>query len=113
MSGNLARRTLDNGGRGLISKGRETLAMSSARAMRYRKTGLAEQDNGKADLLLKLADECDRRLLCTAVWLSARPYRKTEQPPQVGDVRAGLGGIRSTTALETRSGCSGFGTTSA
>ena len=55
--------------------------MSHARAMRYRKLALAEADKGNADLLLKLADECDRGLLCTAEWLAARPYRHTEQPP--------------------------------
>src|SRR4029077_6231965 len=47
------------------------------------------QAKGKADLLLKLADECDRGLLFTAEWLSARPYRKIEHSPQ-GDVKAGF-----------------------
>jgi hypothetical protein len=49
--------------------------MTSTRAMRYRTLALAEEDRAKADLLLKLADECDRGLLCTADWLSARPYK--------------------------------------
>ena len=48
--------------------------MSNTRATRYRRLALAEEDRSKADLLLKLADECDRGLLCTAEWLSARPY---------------------------------------
>jgi hypothetical protein len=34
--------------------------MSSARAVRYRKLALASGDQANADLLLKLADECDR-----------------------------------------------------
>jgi hypothetical protein len=50
--------------------------MSSARAIRYRRLALAEQDKAIADLLLKLADECNRGILCTAEWLSARQYRK-------------------------------------
>jgi hypothetical protein len=39
----------------------------------YRRLALAEEDRAKADLLLKLADESDRGILCTAEWLSARP----------------------------------------
>jgi hypothetical protein len=50
--------------------------MSSARAIRYRRLALAEQDKANADLLLKLADECDRGILCTAQWRSARPSSK-------------------------------------
>ena len=59
--------------------------MSSARAIRYRRLALAEQDKATADLLLKLADECDRGVLCTADWLSAKLSRKNEQPPKAGD----------------------------
>jgi hypothetical protein len=55
--------------------------MSSVRAIRYRRLALAEQDKANADLLLKLADECDRGILCTAQWRSARPSSKNEQPP--------------------------------
>jgi hypothetical protein len=62
--------------------------MSNARAVRYRKLALAEEDKAKADLLLKLADECDRGLLCTAEWRSARLSRKNEQPPKAGDAKA-------------------------
>ena len=54
--------------------------MSNARAVRYRRLALAEEDRAKADLLLKLADESDWGILCTAEWLSARPHRKIEQP---------------------------------
>ena len=61
--------------------------MSSARAIRYRRLALAEQDKATADLLLKLADECDRGVLCTADWLSAKLSRKNEQPPKARDAR--------------------------
>jgi hypothetical protein len=54
--------------------------MNNARAVRYRRLALAEEYKAKADLLLKLTDECDRGILCTTEWLSARPYRKDEQP---------------------------------
>ena len=46
--------------------------MGNARAVRYRRLALAEGDKTKADLLLKLADESDRGILCTSEWLSAR-----------------------------------------
>ncbi len=55
--------------------------MSNARAIRYRRLALAQEDKATADLLLKLADECDQGLLCTAV------PRKNEQPPKAGDAR--------------------------
>ena len=62
--------------------------MSNARAFRYRRLVLAEQDKANADLLLKLADECDRGILCTAQWHSARPSSKNEQHPKAGDANA-------------------------
>jgi hypothetical protein len=40
--------------------------MTNARAIRYRRLALAEDDRAIADLLLKLADEHDHGLLCTA-----------------------------------------------
>jgi hypothetical protein len=58
--------------------------MSNARAVRYRRLALASDDKSDADLLLKLADECDRGLLCTAKWASARPYHEYEEPPKGG-----------------------------
>ena len=61
--------------------------MSNARAVRYRRLALATEDKDNADSLLKLADECDRGLLCTAEWLSARLSRKNEQPPGDAKVR--------------------------
>ena len=61
--------------------------MSNARAVRYRRLARAERDKAKADLLHKLADECDRGLLCTAEWLSDRPSLKNEQPPKAGDAK--------------------------
>src|SRR5437879_13035234 len=62
--------------------------MSNARAVRYRRLALATEDKDNADSLLKLADECDRGLLCTAEWLSAAGLsRKNEQPPKAGGAR--------------------------
>jgi hypothetical protein len=61
--------------------------MSSLRAVRYRKLALATKERADADLLLKLADECDRGLLCTAEWISARPSYKDVQPPKAGDAK--------------------------
>ena len=52
--------------------------------MRYRRLALAQQDKTIADLLLKLADECDRGILCTAEWHSDWPPRKGDQPPEAG-----------------------------
>lgn len=60
--------------------------MSSVRATRYRRLALAQQDKAIADLLLKLADECDRGILCTPEW-TALSTRKNEQPPQAGDAK--------------------------
>ena len=37
--------------------------MTNARAIRYRKLALAEENRVTVDLLLKLADECDRTSL--------------------------------------------------
>jgi hypothetical protein len=61
--------------------------MSSVRAIRYRRLALAQQDKAIADLLLKLADECDRGILCAAEWRSARGSRKNEQPQKAEDAR--------------------------
>jgi hypothetical protein len=43
---------------------------NQARAIRYRQLALAEPDRAKADLLLKLAEEADRDVLCASDWLS-------------------------------------------
>jgi hypothetical protein len=56
--------------------------MSTARAVRYRKLALATKDRADADLLVKLADECDRGILCSAEWLSARPSFENEASPK-------------------------------
>jgi hypothetical protein len=61
--------------------------MSNARAVRYRRLALAEEEKAKADLLLKLADECDRGLLCTAEWRSAGPPLKNVQPSKPEDFK--------------------------
>jgi len=60
--------------------------MSNARAVRYRRLALASREKANTDLLLKLADECDRGILCTAEWCSPRLSPKSEQPPKAGDV---------------------------
>jgi len=62
--------------------------MSSIRAVRYRKLALATKERADADLLLKLADECDRGLLCTAEWLSARPSLKDGQRSKAAGAKA-------------------------
>ena len=59
--------------------------MSNAREGRYRRLALASDDQSDADLLLKLA--CDRGLLCTAKWASARPHHENEAPPKAGNDR--------------------------
>jgi hypothetical protein len=52
--------------------------MSNARAIRYRRLALAQEDKATAELLLKLADECDQGILCTAEWRSIGLSRKNE-----------------------------------
>jgi hypothetical protein len=47
-------------------------------------------------LLLKLEDECDRGLLCTAEWISARPFFENETPRKAGEQRNGLSGTNGT-----------------
>ena len=65
----------------------ELATTRNARAIRYRRLAFAQQHKSIADLLLKLADECDRGILCTAEWRSAWPPRRSEQPPQAGDAK--------------------------
>ena len=62
--------------------------MSSLRAIRYRRLALAQQDKAIVDLLLKVADECDRGILCTAEWHTAWPSRENEKPPKAGDAKS-------------------------
>jgi hypothetical protein len=51
------------------------------RAVRYRQLALAEPDRASADLLLKLADEADRDVLCTSDWIrSNSPNGDTMRP---------------------------------
>jgi hypothetical protein len=64
------------------------MPMSNARGVRYRRLALATEDKATAALLLKLADECDRGLLCTAEWASAAGLsRKNAEPPKAEDAR--------------------------
>ena len=60
----------------------ELATTKNVRAPRYRKLALASGEKADADLLLKLADECDRGILCTADW--KWPPRKNEQQPKGG-----------------------------
>jgi hypothetical protein len=62
--------------------------MGNAGAVRYRRLALAEEDKAKADLLFKLADECDRGILCTSEWLSARPSGQDVQLLNAGSAEA-------------------------
>jgi hypothetical protein len=57
--------------------------MSNPRAVRYRRLALVEQDNEKADLLRRIADECERGVLFTADWISARGLGGRTKPPPV------------------------------
>ena len=59
--------------------------MRNVRAVRYRRLALAEKDKAKADLLFKLADECDRGILCTSEWLSPRLSCQDKQPLNAGN----------------------------
>jgi hypothetical protein len=55
----------------LIALSMPVTQKNQARAVRYRQLSLAEPDRAKAaDLLLKLAEEADRDVLCTSDWLS-------------------------------------------
>ena len=47
--------------------------MDQSRALRYRKLSLQEPDKKKAQLLQLIADESERGVLVTAVWLAPRP----------------------------------------
>jgi hypothetical protein len=70
----------------------EPATMRNARALRYRRLALASWDKANADLLLKLADECDRGILCTPEWVSARGLsRKNEEPTKAGDAKDRFG----------------------
>ena len=62
------------------------MAVSNARVARYRRLALATDDKANADLLLKLADECDRGILCTAEWASTRSVSRNaaETPKKTG-----------------------------
>ena len=62
--------------------------MGNAGAVRYRRLALAEDDKANADLLFKIADECDRGILCTSEWLfSNQLYSKNEQPQKAEEAK--------------------------
>jgi hypothetical protein len=53
--------------------------MSSLRAVRYRKLALATKERADADLLIKLADESDRGILCRMAFSAAASLRYAER----------------------------------
>jgi hypothetical protein len=58
--------------------------MRNTRAARYRRLALGEDDKAKADLLFKIADECEEGRLCIAEWHSAsRSYQEETQPREL------------------------------
>jgi hypothetical protein len=57
--------------------------MSNPRALRYRKLALAKRNNEKADLLRRIADECERGVLFTADRNSARDIAGRTKPPPI------------------------------
>jgi hypothetical protein len=79
-----ARSSLLSPTRATVARGFEML--HEHRAIRYRRLALGQQDKTIADLLLKLADECDRGF-------SARPngdwrrHPAKMSPPQAGDAK--------------------------
>lgn len=58
------------------------ISKSRTRGVRYRELALAEPDRSKADMLLKLADEADRNVLCTSDWLFEKRKAKGIQVSQ-------------------------------
>jgi len=62
--------------------------MSTARAVRYRRLSLIEQDNEKARLLQLIADESDRGILFTADWISRPRFETPDQAaPKPSDAK--------------------------
>jgi hypothetical protein len=59
-----------------------------ARAVRYRQLALAEPDKAKAAILLSIADEADRDVLCTvdstSLGFSRRDAQKVPIQPSLG-----------------------------
>jgi len=53
----------------LVALGDRRDPQEHQRAVRYRQFAPAEPDRAIADLLLKLADEADRDVLCTSDWV--------------------------------------------
>jgi hypothetical protein len=59
--------------------------MSSLRAVKYRRLALASGDQTNKDLLLKIADESDRGMLCTAEWILRRRSSVHNEAPKAAD----------------------------
>jgi len=71
----------------------EPATMSNARAVRYRRLALASGDKANADLLLKLADECDRGysaplngLLLAGYPAKMQSRQKQNRPDSISDI---------------------------
>ena len=59
----------------------ESLLEELCPAVKYRQLALAEPDRVRADLLLKLADEAERDVLCTSVWFRSNPLDGAAMKP--------------------------------
>jgi hypothetical protein len=53
-----------------------SIEKNHARALRYRKLALSEQDKKKATLLNRIADEAEQGVLCTAENIGSSPTVK-------------------------------------
>jgi hypothetical protein len=54
-----------------------------ARAVRYRQLALAEPDKAKAAILIKIAEEAEQDVLCTADWMRSAVDRSQSKPPNL------------------------------
>ena len=71
--------------------------MSIARAIRYRRLAFAEQDKANADLLLKLADECDRGFSARLNGVRRGHFTKMSSRQKQETPSSGLSGTHSMT----------------
>ena len=54
-----------------------------ARAERYRQLALAEPDKAKAAILIKIAEEAEQDVLCTADWMRSAVDRSQSKRPNL------------------------------
>src|SRR6516162_9616554 len=74
--------------------------MSIARAIRYRRLALAQEDKASADLLLKLADECDRGFSAPPNGVRRGHPAKMSRRQKQETPNSGLSGTHSMTNVE-------------